>query len=402
MPNTSYKRTRLAIAAESTFGTDPDPTGAAYLWTRLLDLQLIRDERVVLPTNYFVGRNADTPHEMGNDLAGINIKVPMLPMATDAGAGQSVVADDWFDLLMNCAFGTNVGEGGIQVTSSTSTTVTTSTSTFGIQDLMPVRDPTISPNGIAGSVQWRRTSSASSPYTVHENWTVNPTSSAVVMGTKRWGPLLDPGGATLSACYDLDFPNGQAYTASGGRINTAKLMLAAGQMATFDLGIRFDNLNPRGALPASLPALTTWVNTPIKGQLCLAEWGGTLFQFKTAEVDFKPTSSDNESCQGANGRANIDNTRMDPEVTVTPLFATSFEADFRAGTQRNLLVRYGSGVAAGGACYTIALWFENAQILSHGLQNDGNRVRQQIKFGSKDPGIFVGTTAGRLWQLARC
>ena len=152
---------------------------------------------------------------------------------------------------------------------------------------------------------------------------------------------------------------------------------------------------------ASLPALARFSNPPIVGKLGSVYFGSTQYAVKSVEIDFQVRTVDIGSIAGTQGRGNIFVVSKRPKVTIVPAFATAFEDDFAAGTERSLLVQFGTGAVASSRASTVGFYAQSAQIRKHSLTDDGGYLRKTIELQVTDAGIRTGTTAYRHWTLAR-
>jgi hypothetical protein len=394
---TTTKKVTLLIASETGgYGVDPSANGSGYVAARVFGgtTPMLKRTRPPLETDYATGRNAPTAHDVGPDGAELQFETPLMGFATSKTAGQAAPANDWQDILWDSAFGANTNYAGMAVTSSGNTELTTGTSTATTQDLLCVQDAAVN----STRAQWRQATTSASPYTIDHAWDANPTATAVAYGIKMWR-LLDStgGGYSIAAYYVLD---GTPYTLLGGRPTALKIIMAAGKQVRCQWTVKFDNCTQTSK--ASAPVVSAWTGTPIVGDLASVEWGGTAYDAKELELDFALQASDQESVQGTNGRANIEVLGSAPVVTLSPLFATSWDTDYHAGTTRSVGIRFGSGVLTSGALNTCGFFAQLGQIIqAPELQDDNARVRQSVRIAARDPGIFTGTTAGRFWQFAR-
>lgn len=394
---TTSRKLRIYVAAESGgYAIDASASGSGYSAVRVLgppegSMPFIDHNRPIIETNYFTGRNAPTPHELGPDQCTLAFDTPLLGLAAAAAAAGSPAADDWLDILLEAAFGASNDYAGMAVTSSTGTTLTTGTSSAAAQDLLAVYDATLA----TPRTMWRRTVTAASPYTVNRAWDANPTSSGVAYGMKRYS-FADVQGNSVSIYYELD---GQGYTLLGGRVVGLKLSMPAGKPAKMSWTLRFDSYT--AGLKASVPAVTTWAGSLIQGELAEIAWGPNTYAAKSVDVDFATAATDSSTVTATNMRSGIDVLSAWPTVSITPLYATSWETDFLATTARTLAIRFGAGVLASTVLNTACFWAESAQALAPKPQDDANRLRQQVQLVVRDAGILSGTTPYRLWQFAR-
>lgn len=400
MPTRSKKRA-LYIAAESAFSTDPDQDGSDYTAVFTQDLSFVDPGNEPLETNYYNGRNTTTAGERGNDSAAITFSTPAIGLAAAAGDGTAASSnsDDWFDLLMNNAFGANVsttGEG-VQDSATTSASVLDlDTDAFNDQDVIAIQDSTYN----SGYAEIRRLGGDPDPYSLHRNFGGTPPDAAVAYGAKHWrGPVDGGGGSYLSASVVLD---DLTYLLTGGRMNSLGFSMTAGQLAQFTYGMQFNDRLEDATNKTSLAAISTFSGSPIKGQLGTVAWGATEYAVGSVSIDFGLQTSEIQSVAGAQGRSNIHVMSAHPTVTITPLYATVWDTDFTAGTNRTLEVKIGSGSVSGGVMNCLSFFAEAAEVMAPPAgQDDNNHPRQSVQFAVRDAGTFVGTTAAHYFQLSR-
>jgi len=394
---TRDRKRALYIDQESTFGTDPSGDGSGYTAVKVTDLSAPGDGTGVGETNFATGRNRATAADRLGDGGEITFSTPLLGMLTAAGDGTnaSATSDDWFDLLLNCAFGAKATTAGEGVASATNTTFTTDADdNYGMQDLVPMQDAAAN----SARTQWRYVDGATSPYTVDRAWTDDPTATAVAYGAKYYRPS-DTAGSSLSAVVDVD---GTLYLCTGGRVNSLRLRATAKEAARLEWGVMFDSWEDDTSDKSALPTLGAFSGTDIQGVLGAVSWNGTEYATKSVEIDFGIGATEVLSVAGTNGRSQIEVTTYDPVVTIEPLHAAQWETDFRAGTTGALSVHLGKGVVSGGVLNSVCFQAMAAEVIARPEQSgDGNILRHTVQLKVVDGGTFSGSTIAHYWQLAR-
>lgn len=384
----------LYIAAESTYGTDPDSDGSDYVpvWT---DGQIspLASGRALLDGQYSTGRNAPTSQVVGPDGGTIEFTTPLLGLSAAAGDSASPPAADWLDLLLNSCLGTGTARDGEGLGSgSGSGTLALDTSALASQDLAPVYE-----SGLNSSrTQWRRVTGASTPYDVAPNWTATPSTAGVCYGVRRWSGPVSAGGASFAMVL---VEGSTEWTLLGCRVTRLRITIPAGGKVTASWSVAFDSRAV--TTKASLALVGGWTGSPLKGVLSPLMWGSTAYEVAQAELDMGVVVQPRMSTAGTNGRSEMDVIAVDPVLTISPLFATSWDTDFSAGTTRSTLLQIGAGSLSGGVLNTLGLWFEAGQIIAPAtVVDDSGRQRTSVQIRCVDPGLVVAASP-RVWTLAR-
>ena len=390
--NALYLKQETAYGSEDTSSTSD---GSGFAAVKCLSLDLLTDQKQMIETSFATGRNRKTAAETGPDGAQITCTIPLQGLVTHAGDGTaaSSVSNDWLDLLMiNFLGAANTTTGDGLTASATASSLATDAGTFSAQDVAAVQGASFD----AGKVNWRRLG-GSDPYTLDRNLNATPDGTEIAYGAKSYRGGI-AAGATLSACYDLD---GTVYLLLGGRVTSASLELPAGELAKVSFTIDFDSKADATATKTALPTIDAFAGTPIKGVLGSFAWGSTEYAAKSISVDFGVTAQPLSTVTTANGRSDIEVISVYPTVTIEPAFATTYEQDFRAGTERVLSVSMGGGVVSGGIMNSCNMHIEAARLSSVSVSDDGGRLRNSLAFECVDGGIFSGSVIAEYFQFSR-
>ncbi len=396
MPRTRAKA--LWVATESTFDTDPDNSGAAYVSVPALELGNIQDLKDPLESNYFTGRPFPTEAVQGTDAWQLEITVPVIGNSAEAGDGDSPPSEDWLDKLLENALGTQGTTDGEGIASSTSSTVTiNTTSVLAEQDLFPTYTTALD------HPQWRLvTDDASDPaLSVAPNWDSNPTSSEEVYGTRYYAMTSAfSGGTSLSFVYDEDDVR---YVLTGGQVVGATLIGEVGQMLRMTLTImgagKESTFGSHASLPvqAAAPAVT-----PLKAICAPVYFNGTEYATRRFEIDFGLSANHIEATSSCTGKTGTEVLGASATVTIEPLRSDANLELKRNVTTGRLLVTLGGGAPSGGVLNTAAVHFGNAYAQSVEITDDNGRLRQAIQFNIVDGGDFESSgTAAEYFRIAR-
>lgn len=392
MTNVSDK-VSVYVAAESTFGSDPDTDGSDYLPLQVQGAPYASDDTVMEDSDYATGRNRHTAMVPVVGGASTSLETVLTGLNAFADDGSAPPAADALDLIFNAAFGSGSTFSGEGLAGGGSTT-----SVIADADILAVEDLALI-NLVNGRSGWASVTAESAgpvTYTVAPALAAAPDGAGAIMGSRYWTPT-DGGGASLSLIMGID---GTRRRIGGARPSSLKIAQTAGQRAMVSLGIRGDSLT-RETSHTSLPAISKFTNPAIKGALSRFVWGSTEYAVKSVELDFGLQAVDVSSIAGANGRGDIFVVSARPTITIMPLFANGWEDDFQAGTERSVLIQFGSGARVNGRVSSVGFFAQAAQVTAQSDQDDGGVYRKSITLRVQDAGIRTGTTAYRHWTLAR-
>ena len=390
------KVSRLSIAAETTFGTDPDSSGAGDVVVRVSKpVSFVSDQLQLLDTDYATGRNEPTAAEPGADSAEFSFETPLVGLATAGGDGSAPPAVDQQDILFRCMCGasTDVNGEGVGAGSGASDLVLDAPATgVTLQTLLPVWE-----SGVNSSrTQWRRSASTATPFTVDRAWDEVPTTAAVAYGTRTFYQPTTDSARSLTANVVMD---SISYVLTGCKPKSCKIVAPAGGMARVMWTMMASAKS--AAARASVPAVDTWAPAGIKMSLSSVHWGTTSLNVKSVEIDFGLSATWLEATTGTNGRAGADTVQMFPTITIDPVYTAALQTDMRAGTTRRLAIQFGAGTVAGGVLNSCFFFAEAAQVMKADPSDDAGRVRQGITLKCIGEGVFTSGTNSNLWMFAR-
>jgi hypothetical protein len=390
------RKSALFVAAESTYGTDPSSSGAAYAYVPTFgQMGMLKDQKQLLETNYYTARNFPTPAIVGADGWAFDCEIPMNGLATAAGDGSAPAADDWFDIILQHVHGSQTSVSGEGVgTGSTTSSLVLDTDIYNVQQLVPVFEASV-PTG-APRTQWAliTVDAGTGTYTVAPTMTQAPSTSAVAYGTKTY-QFDDDGGSSLAFVYRQDDVD---YTLLGGRCTAASIIAENGQIVRMRLSFAGDTKTQEAK--GSLPAITAYSRT-LKTLLSPVWFNGTQYATRKIEIDLGITSAVQESTQAVNGRANYELIRAAPTVMIEPIFTNAIQDLKRNNTTGRLLVQFGAGVLASGVLNAMAFHAEQAVVMEADPVDDQGRIRSALKFQVTDPVEFSSGVSARYCQLVR-
>lgn len=375
---------RLYVMAESTFGTDPDGTGASYKWVAgALELGALNINKQLIDANYV--SDADVPSHspvVGADSWKFDCKVALIGLSADAGDGGSPPADDWLDVILTQVFGTQTALAGEGVgAGSTTTDLVLDTDAYSEGDLVAIFDAamSLSPN----RVQWAYldVDDSDGTYTPKPDFEEAVTTTGIAYGYNAY--RLNPEYAgSLSFIYSYD---GNEWGLHGGRCTSASIDLdAAGGIWTMSLTFEGDNVgNTSYSEPSAGGGAAQLTNTPVRG-VGSPMWfnNAKLSSVKSVKIDLGVNAGFIPSTEAAEGRGAANIYTMMPSITVDPLYADSYLELQRAGTEGELLIQMGKGQAGATAGTTDSLCFyaRNVYVSEASTVDDGGKIRNSLVF----------------------
>lgn len=395
------KRQTLYIAPVGSYAAaDPSADGSGYSWVPCLGVPAKKDNMLQLATGYAAGSTTPTAPEPGPDGCTITFTTPIGGFVTAAGNGSAPPTADWFDTLLEAAFGSIVARNGVNVGSgSTTSSLVLASDILSIYDLAPVYDSSLA---AVGRTQWTRimADAGSGTYgTVAPEFGTAPTAApaGVCFGTRSFRPADTQ---VYVAVVFVDDTIG-AYYCPGGRV-ILKSIAADHRMnfvATWE--IQCDSKTPDagktalpnpGAGPAFRPL--NCVRSPVYFNGAAVETSKISIDFGTATAPIGATAAP----QGLGGN---EITAMVPRINIMPQRASGYETIRRAITEGSLLMQLGGGVLSGGQLGTMALHLDNAYFAKTDDADDQGVMRQDIEIVCADAARFSGTTRAPLVQLVR-
>lgn len=387
------------LAAESTYGSDPDSDGSDYAALRVDGEPDPQDGTEIEDVGNDSGRNEPPELVITRSGAKLDLAIPLYGYATTSGDGDSAPTADALDLVLANAFGAAIqatgGEGVNSGSSSSDLVLDTSLSGAAIGDLFPVY---LGASDTPARVVWRRVSTivGAPTYGITPNHTTTPTTAAVLLGARGYGQADDLQTATtgLACVVEID---GTLHRLLGGRVMSMSLDAVAGKVPRLNASLMFDSWES-GVSMASLPAITTFP-APMVQRLAPFAFNGTVYPTKSIKIDFGIKAQPIESTSGSNARTGITTVAIDPVVSVEFAWAPgTWNAAFSAGTVGVIVAQCGGayGSSRGNSAGFSAL---RAQVQSAPKAvSDGGYMRNAVEFrvlGSGGAGL-------RRWEFARC
>jgi hypothetical protein len=397
---TASRITAVYLAAESTYGVDPDSDGSDYLPIRFDGVADPVDATEIEEVGNASGRNEPAELQVTRSGAKLSLTIPLYGYAAGSGDGDAAPTADVLDLLLANVCGTALqatGGEGVNSGSAASTLVLdASIAGLVVGTLVPVY---LGASDTPVRTHWRRIGNAASAptYSVVPDWSSTPTTAAIMYGVRGYGQANNLQTATVGLAAIVN-RGGTLHRLLGGRITSMSLDLTAGKVARMSVGLSFDSYE-EGATAASLPAITTYPS-PIIQTLAPCYWGATQVPYKSIKIDMRPKVVEVQSAAGTNGRGQMEVVEIDPLVTIDPAWAPStWNSAFQAGQSAELLVQIGGGYTASGRPNTMAFHARRAQInTAPTIVDDGGYLRNAVSMVALGSGLS-GTYR---WMLARC
>lgn len=397
---TASRITAVYLAAESTYGVDPDSDGSDYLPIRFDGLADPVDATEIEEIGNASGRNEPAELQVTRSGAKLSLTIPLYGYAAGSGDGDAAPTADVLDLLLANVCGTALqatGGEGVNSGSGASTLVLDASVTgLVVGTLVPVY---LGASDTPIRTHWRRIGNAASAptYSVVPDWSSTPTTSAIMYGVRGYGQANNLQTATVGLAAIVN-RGGTLHRLLGGRITSWSFDLTTGKVARMSVGLNFDSYE-EGATAASLPAITTYPS-PIIQTLAPCYWGSTEVRYKSIKIDMRPKVVEVQSAAGTNGRGGMEVVEIDPMITIDPAWAPStWNSAFQAGTAAELLVQIGGGYTASGRPNTMAFHARRAQInTAPTIVDDGGYLRNAVSMVA----LGSGSSGTYRWMLARC
>jgi len=379
----------LHLAQESTFGVDPSANGSAYLPIGLTSRPYMANETELAETNYATGRNADTEMLVLRDGSSVPVEIDLTGPATSGADNIAPVALDAIDFILAAAFGTaaRVINGRAVGVGSTTANIVLASAVLAADDLACLY--VLASN----RMRYRPVAGAGPTYTVAPNWEAAPVQTNDYVVASRQYAHQAAQGPSLAAVLNID---GTLQLGLGMKPQ-GKLSIKgrSGKKITLSTALRGDTFTP-AVTKASLPAVSTFPSAQI---FTLSDFyfNGVNYGTKSFSLDFELSTVDVEASTAATGRADIQVVKVEPTITIEPLFATSTWQGFMDGqTIAPVILQMGAGRLASGRNNSMGFHAPRAQVVECKDQNDNGIVRHMVKLK-----ILDGVTARR-WTLARC
>lgn len=397
---TASRITAVYLAAESTYGVDPDSDGSDYLPIRFDGLADPVDATEIEEIGNASGRNEPAELQVTRSGAKLSLTIPLYGYAAGSGDGDAAPTADVLDLLLANVCGTALqatGGEGVNSGSGASTLVLDASVTgLVVGTLVPVY---LGASDTPIRTHWRRIGNAASAptYSVVPDWSSTPTTAAIMYGVRGYGQAnnLQTPTTGLAAIVNR---GGTLHRLLGGRITSMSFDLTAGKVARMSVGLSFDSYE-EGASAASLPAITTYPSAIIQ-TLAPCYWGSTLVPYKSIKIDMRPKVVEVQSAAGTNGRGGMEVVEIDPMITIDPAWAPStWNSAFQAGTASELLVQIGGGYTSSGRPNAMCFHARRAQInTAPTIVDDGGYLRNSVSMVA----LGSGSSGTYRWMLARC
>lgn len=397
---TASRITAVYLAAESTYGVDPDSDGSDYLPIRFDGLADPVDATEIEEIGNASGRNEPAELQVTRSGAKLSLTIPLYGYAAGSGDGDAAPTADVLDLLLANVCGTALqatGGEGVNSGSGASTLVLDASVTgLVVGTLVPVY---LGASDTPIRTHWRRIGNAASAptYSVVPDWSSTPTTAAIMYGVRGYGQAnnLQTPTTGLAAIVNR---GGTLHRLLGGRITSMSFDLTAGKVARMSVGLSFDSYE-EGATAASLPAITTYPSAIIQ-TLAPCYWGATQVPYKSIKIDMRPKVVEVQSAAGTNGRGGMEVVEIDPMITIDPAWAPStWNSAFQAGTAAELLVQIGGGYTSSGRPNAMCFHGRRAQInAAPTIVDDGGYLRNAVSMAV----LGSGSSGTYRWMIARC
>ena len=371
---------RVYAALESVFGTDPDSTGAAYKFLKVLPDSTWQPTMDVIPRPALINDMTRLPHVMGSKSGKLSLKVELKGSATAASNGVAAIAAE-ADGLLQAIMGTVVrGTGDLVQAGSTTTVINVVTGASFSKYMMVMIDC----GATYGFVPRFITSISSNALTLDRALPATPGTGVAIHASSKYTRANTGHQSLAIAAYRDDI----LYTFLGCKVDSAKLSgISARGTAILDvqLSVTDWNTTAKGSIPSAVPSGITNAKAPVVKGSCFAI-GGTEEYAHTLEFDFGTKFEFQDSTCGL-GPAVPDSTNTgqqltaaEPKGSVSPYYASSHLTDHIAATERSLMFATpGTGVAWG-------IYVPKAQWTGPEFEDHNGMVTEKMPFMVNDNG----------------
>ena len=395
-------RKRLYIAPETAYAQSPRPADSAYL--SLVPSETLDGSggKQGIESARFTGRTGPTRQIPGAGLGALTWGMEMLGLATQAGAGVSPVAQDWWDLVMRGIFNASpIERDGVAVVSHVGTALDLGAANdlYDVGDLICLVDA-------AGEVRWARiaTDNADGSYVLSYAPQVGPAGSltnmvaTVARGSRVW---RDEDGRdtsiTLAGLFDQD----QTFwrECPGIRVNAASFEVTPNALALWSIGAQSDDFIPmdgNGGRPSAPSGLSDAVNgdpavtatTPLIAARVYLD-GVPLTESATISGDLGISPLERPDTGNLQGRSNVKQLEQVPVITVTSPYSDDLAVLHRSRGSRELMLELGTGGDS------VAINIPVAQPIEHGPADTNGELDATVQFRATTEGTFPRVQLGR-------
>ena len=320
---------------------------------------------------------------------------PIIGLPTAAGDGATAASTDWLNVLLAHILNTGTATDGEALSSATSNTVTVSTDTHSVQDLLCIHEAALFSAG--NRAQWRQiTAETAGPvYTAGYDFEATPSSSGVSYGSINYRAANDEGSAnTIALCLVQDQ---DTYTLLGGRVTSFSITAETTGFVQFSASISGDRKIRDNSNKVSLPSTSAGVTpSPVRALLSPISFpnpaGGNTIATSKFSIDFGISASAIESTEGAHGRAGYVSTGLAPTISIEPLFQDDL-VDLKRAAETNtfaVMIQMGAGDLSSGVLNTCAFFAPACQVVEASNVEDGGRRRSALTLRLVDGGQFAG------------
>jgi hypothetical protein len=273
-------------------------------------------------------------------------------------------------------------------------TITPTTDNWNMQDLLCIQKDVYT-----NYAQWRSIRPSSDSV-----YTMSPVASGdvdqILYGSRFWA--ASTGGASLAFVLKQDSLH---YLLLGGRCTSAVAEWKLGGFWTLKMTFQGDSralttTATKTSLASAVPAASTPLIS-LRSLVYLSALATAQVAVKSVSIDFGITAAVVDATEGLNGRADYLPVMTNPVITLQPLYTDEIAELRRTVEVGRCLISMGRGNLSGGAINSMAFHAEAVYAMEADAQDDGGWIRNGLKLQVCDPGIFTGTTLGKLFQVAR-
>lgn len=362
---------------ETTFGTDPDATGALYRHLKATEMSF-QPEVDVVERPGLINDLVRLPHAIGARGGKVSFKLEVKGSGTPATA--AAVAPE-ADEILETALGTVTRGTGSTIVSATTTALTVASGSGFSKWMMVLCDC----GATYGWVPRFVISIAGNVLTLDRALPVAPANATAVHASNRY-TRANSGHASMAFAAIRD---GILYTFLGCKVDSVKVSgISARGTALLDVAYSVTDFNTtaKGSLPSTALTGITAVTAPVIKGSCFAVGGAEELAYGM-DIDFGQTFAFQDSTcalgpqQGESVNAGLELVEAKPTGSVKIYYAASHMTDFAAGTSRSLAFACGRNLGNAWGFYA-----PNAQWLQPALENHNGMVGETMPFAVNDAG----------------
>lgn len=364
-----FKLSKLYVAPESSFGTEPDADGSDYKFLKAVEITPFIPSAEVIERPGMTGDLVRQAHVVGPKGGTFSFKLELKGSGTAAGAATLAIASEASPILLSCLGGVTRGTGATVGSGSTTTVIVVDT-TAGLAVGMAVC--------INSEIRFVTVVTDGTHFTVNRALTGAPVSTDIVYASSMF-KRANTGHQSLAFVV---FRDAIEYTALGCHVKCKLAGINARGTGILEVQVTAASwaVTTKASLPAASLTGITAVSAPVvKGSPFAV--AGTEDVISGLEMDLGSEFVFQESTAAADSKAGIELIDHKPGGAFKPYFAAGHLTAFYAGTE--VALDFGCGTQANG----YGIYVAKAQyVAAPTVEDRAGLVGQTIPFMVNDNG----------------